>query len=162
MTTPRTIDDYGGIKVNVGVVEIPVGEMGADEDMRRSEDLAQLTRPGFKAWVRWQTTTTAGPALVTPTGGGSQMGVGSAQLPAITKMAFTGIYQITYPSDWTDALDEVEPIVFTHGTVDMEGSTMGHAQITAYAGSIVVVQVTDMTGAASDLSGNGVVCLHLG
>lgn len=150
MTTPRTIDDYGGVKQDAYPVEDPTIEMSSAEDMRRSEDLAEMTRTTDHVLLKFPTSTGAnGP--VTPISGQSHMGTGSGVLPTVAKVG-TGLYDVTYPTQFTDTLGTVEPISFSYSSGRVKSlSVAGHVQGTE-AGRILHVAVFDMAGALSDLT----------
>ncbi len=152
MTTPRTIDSYGGKFLDTFPVEDPTIEQSADYVNRVDEDLAQITRTGTKIIVRFPTTLTAGPVAVTPSSGASHMGLGMAELPTIAKSA-TGLYDITYPTTWTDGLSLPENIAFrfSHGTT-VSLSAFGKVQTTE-AGNVIHVAIFDAAAALTDLGG---------
>lgn len=162
MSTPRTIGDYGGIFADqVSVFDTTV-QQSSIYDNRLHEDAAQMTRTALKARVRWTCSTTSGPIAVSSAVifGASQMGVGSAQKPTISKTT-TGVYVITYPTQWTDGLGSVEPILFDDGIATIRGATDGRARIVSVASNVVTVNVYDASGALSDLGGTGIVSLFL-
>lgn len=152
MTTPRTIDSYGGPFVDAFPVEDPTIEQSATFGNRLHEDVAQITCTTTKAVVRFPTTATAGPIAVTPSSGASHIGLGMAELPTIAKSA-TGLYNITYPTSWTDALGEAENIAFRFSSGRAVSlSAFGVVQSTE-ATNVIHVAVFDAAGALSDLGG---------
>jgi hypothetical protein len=156
MTTPRTIDDYGGVKQDAYPIEDPEIEMSSAEDMRRSEDLAELTRTSDHVVLKFPTSTGANGPVV-PSSGQSHMGTGSAALPTVAKVG-TGLYNVTYPLQFTDALGGTpEAISFSYSGGRVKSlSVAGHVQTTE-AGRILHVAVFDLAGVASDLTNGTIV-----
>lgn len=152
MTTPRTIDSYGGVFTDEEPVANPTTEQSAAFGTRQMEDTAQMTMTTVKARVRFPTTASAAPVAVTPSSGRSHMGDAGADLPTVSKTA-TGRYTVTYPASWTDALGASENIVFgfSAGRV-VHLTTYGVVQTTE-ASSVVYVAIFDAAGAATDLGG---------
>jgi len=153
MSTPRTIDTYGGVFTDETPVENPTTEQSAAQYTRHAEDSAQLTRSAVKSVVRFQTTVAAAPAVVVASSGRSQMGTGGGALPTISKTA-PGVYAITYATPWTDGLGESENVafVFSHGAVSSL-ATKGRVQTTESA-NVITAWVLDTSDAASDLGGS--------
>ena len=152
MTTPRTIDSYGGVFTDEEPVMNPTTEQSAAFGTRQMEDTAQMTRTSVKAWVLFPTVAAAAPQTPVATAGRSQMGVAGADLPTIAKTA-TGRYTVTYPASWTDGLGESENIAFLQagGTVQ-HLTTFGTVQCTV-AANVISVAIFDAAGAATDLGG---------
>ena len=93
MTTPRTIDSYGGVFTDEEPVMNPTTEQSAAFGTRQMEDTAQMTMTTGKTLVRFPTTLVAAPVAVTPSSGRSQMGDDGAALPTGAK-AGTGLYTL--------------------------------------------------------------------
>lgn len=152
MTTPRSIDNYGGVFSDLFPVEDTTVEISSTFDNRLHEDAVQMTRTTDKVVVRFPTTATAPPVAVTPSAGQSHMGTGSGSLPTVGKVG-VGLYDITYPSSWVDALGEVENIGFTFSSGRVSNLvTCGSVQITT-VGSVIHVAVFNAAGTLSDLGG---------
>jgi len=155
MTTPRTVGDYGAPKENAVPLADPQKYVSAAEYCRLVDDVAQMTATAPRAWVHFPTRTSNG--ACTPSAGGSQMGIGVLDLPAVARTG-TGTYTVTYASSWTDnsgilgATGTVEAIAFTDSHGAVRGSTAGHVQ-TSESGSVITVYTFDMAGTASDLGG---------
>ena len=154
---PRSLDSYGGAFVDATAVENPENTLSAAYYVRLAEDVAQGSRTSQKAVVRFATSTSGSlPLAITPSAGRCHNGTGSAQLPTVSKTA-TGRYTVTYPEDWTDALDEEETVTFSFSSGRVSDlSTAGHVQTTV-SGRVISVAVFDMAGAASDLGGSVVI-----
>ena len=152
MTTPRTIDTYGGVFTDQTPVEDPTTTQSAAQYTRHAEDTAQMTRTAVKAWVKFKTSAAAAPVSITPDAGYSQMGTGGAVLPLVVKTA-TGVYRVTYTTPFTDGLGESEAVAFvsSHGHVS-DAATFGLVQTTENAAQ-VFVYVATTGGVASDLAG---------
>ncbi len=94
MTTPKTIEDFGGPYFDAMPPDNPETDMGADHGNPLLECVAQMTHTADKADVHFATTAAAAPAAVTPLHK-SQWGDGAGQRPTVTKAA-TGLYSIIY------------------------------------------------------------------
>jgi hypothetical protein len=149
MAEPRTIDNYGGVKNNGGIVEDATTEMSAAEDMRRSEDLAHLTCTSRRAGVRFATATSGG--AITPSAGRSHWGAGS-NLPTVERTG-TGLYTVTYAASYVDALGVDEDVIFFEASGHVESlATAGKVQCTV-ASNVISVAVFNAAGSLSDLGG---------
>ena len=136
MTQPRASSAYG---VPFLGNAIPVGDPRTAASFvqgnRAWDDTAQMTRVSSRAWVQFNTSTSAAlPLVIVPTAGHSQMGVANTNLPVVTKTA-TGLYTITYPASWTDGagtdgtgVGQVEAIVLV--------SAEGQVQSTSFFGRV--------------------------
>jgi hypothetical protein len=164
MTTPRTIDNYGGAFEDAEPVENPTTEQSADYGNRLHEDVAQLTRVPIKAWCKFFPTATAAPTTVVATAGRSHMGTGSGNLPTIAKSA-TGTYSLTYASSFEDGLGEDETVSFVDGFILVNGGSSdagASAQIVSIVSNVVIIKIYDETFAATDLnSGSAWVSVFL-
>ena len=80
------------------------------------EDMAQAIRTVLRAAVTFPTDTAAAPLTIPPGSitNRSVWGSGPAQKPVITKTG-VGLYTITYPATFTDALGTVETVAFFAG-----------------------------------------------
>lgn len=152
MTLPRSLDDYGGVKVNAKPIEVPTHEKSAEEDNRQATDVAHMTRTSPKAWVTFSPTATAAPTTVTVISGRCHAGSGSGQHPTISKTA-NGVYAITYAASFLDELGETEAVSFEMAHVSLGGSTVGFAQATSIVGPVITVEVRTSAGTLSDISG---------
>jgi hypothetical protein len=163
MSDPRTIETYGGVFDDAEPVEDPTVEQSADYANRLHEDVAQLTRTTFKAWVKFVPTGVAAPTTVVASAGRSHMGTGGGNLPTIAKTG-TGTYTITYPASWTDDTDEDEDISFIDGFAMVNGGNAdvgSTAQIVSIIANVVVIKVYDETFTLADLSGTAWVTVAL-
>jgi hypothetical protein len=161
MTTPRTVADFGAPKENAVPVADPQKYVSAREYGRLVDDVAQMSCTSPKAWVRFPTALANG--VVTPAAGGSQMGAGILNLPAVARTG-VGIYTVIYPASWTDnsgilnpdgttAPGATEDIIFSDSHGAVRGSAAGLVQTSENA-SVVTVYVFDTDGVPSDLGGN--------
>lgn len=119
----RDISDYGGQKLDAIAVSNPETQIAASEWNRTAEDQAQLTRTGTRALVSFATTAVAPPVTYAASAVNirSMWGNGTAQKPTVLKTA-TGLYTITYPTSFTDALSVVETLGFFDGWVSCRGT----------------------------------------
>ena len=151
MTTPRTIDDFGGIFFDRVPVQVPNQEQSATFGNRLHEDTAQMSCTTDKAVVTFLTRTTNGACTIV--GGRSHAGGGGGGLPTSITHTGTGLYDITYPSSFTDALNVVENVTFSFSAGRVKHlSTAGHVQTTE-ATNVIHVAVFDMAGSLTDLGG---------
>lgn len=155
MTTPRTVADYGAPKETAVPLADAQKYVSGAEYCRLVADLSQLTCTSVKAWVHFPTVTSNG--AVTPSAGGSHMGVGVLDRPAVARTA-TGTYTVTYPSSFTDSsgtlgnVGATEAITFTDASGGVIGSTFGHVQASA-SGAVITVYVFSSSHVLSDLGG---------
>jgi hypothetical protein len=154
----RTIESYGGIKENLFEVEYPTAEQSAGDHNRQAEDTAQMTRTAAFARGWFVTTAAAAPATVSPSNVviRSLAGNGSAQKPIVTKTA-TGLYTVTFPETYTDALDVVETIAIAVADCRLHGPVVGIAQVVSWTNRTMSIKVVDGSNANSDVSATGVV-----
>jgi hypothetical protein len=158
MAGNRSIDDYGGVRVDKSVVTNPTTQCAANHFDRLIEDAAQLTRTSTKVDVRFQTTATAGPVAVTVVSGQTQWGTGSGLYPTISKTA-TGTYVATYGATQddglvgtaADAISEVETVAFEYASGEVMANNDGTVRCTVSANVITIYVRTG--GALSDLGG---------
>lgn len=158
MAGNRSVDDYGGIRVDKSVVTNPTTQLSANQFDRLIEDVAQMTRTASKVDVRFNTTATAGPVAVTVIAGQSQWGTGSGQYPTITKTA-TGVYSVAWPTSYADALvgtsadavSETEVLALEYARGDVMSNLDAIVRCTASAN--VVTAYVRTGGALSDLGG---------
>lgn len=153
MTTPRTIDSFGGVFSDQYPVEDPTVEQSSSYANRLHEDTAQMSRTTIKAIVAFPTSAAGAPVAVTPSAGRSHSGTGGADLPTISKTG-TGVYQITWAASFTDSLSvsETRTFTFAAGAV-MHASQFGHVQCVV-ASNVVTAYVVDPAGVATDLGGS--------
>jgi hypothetical protein len=152
MTLPRVIANYGGPYIDEKPVRNPQTEQSAAYGNKSLEDLAQLSRTTIKAIVQFPTTASAAPVAVTATAGQCHNGTGSGSYPTISKTG-TGVYVVTYPSTWTNALSVVENVSFTFGDASVMGSTAAAKPQISISGPVITVNVFNTSFAASDLGG---------
>ncbi len=169
---PRTIESYGGPPQNEEGVVDPVSEWDAPYAARLFEDVAQGTRATGYTWFSFVTTATAAitpvdPANVAVSG---VWGAGSAQKPTISKTS-TGVYVMTWPTEFDDALvgvenmggvEETQSVVFTFASgLNVAGGTMGFARVTAIASNVVTVACYNTGFALNDLGGTATISGYL-
>ncbi len=156
MTTPRSINDYGGVFVDNKAVADPTSEISADYDNRLHCDVEQMTATTDKCVVVFSTSATAAPLTIVATRARSHMGTGSAAWPTIAKTG-TGTYEITYPASFTDSLGETETITFSYSSVRIKSTgTPGVAYCTEL-NNVIYVVIYNLSSAASDLGGSAVI-----
>lgn len=151
MSPPRSIDNYGGVKVDAEPVEDPTTELSADQYNRLAEDAAQMTRTSTKIFVKFATSS-GGAGAITPTAGQAHRGTASGDLPTIAKTA-TGLYDITYPSTFVDALGVTENVGFTFSSGRVKSLSVAGSVYTTEAGNIIHVAVRNSSDVLSDLGG---------
>lgn len=152
--TPATIDTFGGIFTDAEAVMAPTQELSATYDNVLHEGVAQMSRTTDKRVVKFATTTTAGPVVVSTIDGRGHAGTGSGQFPTTITKTATGLYDILYAATFTDALGVVENVTFSYSSGRVKHlSTCGTVQTTE-ATNTIHVAVFDATGALSDLGGS--------
>lgn len=160
----RTIESYGGLKVNLLDPEVPESEESAEEGNRKAVDLAMFSSTSTFATVMFITTSTAAPTTVTPTDVTirSHMGNGSSSKPVVAKTA-TGIYTVTFPSTYTDAMAPpvTEDIEIAIAKAYLSGTQGGVARAYGWTDNVVTVYVQNTAFTLSDLSGVGRVVLDV-
>lgn len=152
MTTPRTVDNYGGVFTDETPVEDPTTQQSAAYYTRHSEDTAQLTRPAVKSVVRFQTSAAAAPVVIVADSGRSHMGTGGGALPTITKTA-QGTYEIEYATPWTDGLGESENVAFAFSWGVVSDLLTNGVVRTTESANVITALVQDDTFTESDLGG---------
>lgn len=116
---PGDISDYGGIRVNALPVQNPESEVDADDLNLVTEHVAQLTRPGLKAEVWFDTHTWAAAPFTyaaADVNQRSQWGTGDAQKPTVEQTA-AGRYTLTWAASYNDALGTAESVSFVMAKV---------------------------------------------
>lgn len=154
---PRTIDSYGGTFVDAIPVDDPTTTESASFHNRVTEDTAQMTRTGLKAWVQFLTATSG--SSINASAGLSIFGTGSLQLPTITRTG-TGLYTITYPTSWVDGLQQTETIVFADASGSVVSTTtVGRVQVVPAGSVLSVLVISNIAGTdtPSDLTGGTVI-----
>lgn len=122
---PRALANYGGPYTDEGPVENPETQIGSTYANRFLEDLAQLTRPAFRAVVVFDTVANA-PTYVLPVANinvRTLWGSGTSYKPTITKTA-TGRYTIEFAASYTDGLAVSENVQFFDGFAVGRGSVV--------------------------------------
>ncbi len=107
---PKTISSYGGVKVDAKAVSNAQSQLAASEHNRASEDLAQSTITVPRVAVSFGTVTSGDPLAINTTVR-TVWGSGTPQKPVITRSG-TGLYLVTWPTSFTDALGVVENLAF--------------------------------------------------
>lgn len=160
----RSIESYGGIKVNLLDPEVPESEESAEEGNRKAVDLAMFSGTSLFASVMFTPTSTAAPTTVSPASVTirSHAGNGSPAKPVITKTA-TGLYTITFASTWTDDMEPpvTEDLAIAMARASYSGSTLGFARVTTWTDYVVNVALVSSLLAASDLSGAGSIIVDI-
>lgn len=170
---PRTIASYGGPYQNEEPVVDPVSEVDAPYFDRMLEDTAQLTKATGFTWFSFLTTTGGGgiiPAANVNVSG--VWGQGTAQKPVVEKIS-TGIYTLTWPATFADALvpvanmsavAETQSVAFTFASgLNNTGATNGTARVYSIASNVITVRIYDDASPAqlSDLSGTAMISGYL-
>lgn len=158
MTTPRTIDNYGGTFVDAFPVEDATAEQSADYANRLHEDVAQMTRTSLKCVVTFPTSAAApGTISAASVTCHSQYGTGSATKPVVAKTA-TGVYTLTFAASYDDALGETDAFTITTATASVDAAVLAYAQA-SHSGVVVTVKLYDPASAfaAADFSGSKTV-----
>lgn len=154
----RDINDYGGIRTDAKPSQNPESEVAASQYNRLQEDVAQLTRPGPKAIVYFDTHAWAGsytyPASAITTR--AQWGTGDSAKPTVSQTA-AGRYTLTWSSSYADALSVSESLSF----IDAECSAYSSDPLDDFSDtrpltvtSNAVTIVTKAGGAAADVGDN--------
>lgn len=151
MATPRAIENYGGIFVDAEPVEDPTTELSSDYYNQLSSDVAEMTRTTEKIVVKFPTSS-GGAGPVTPSAGQSHKGTGSGDLPTVAKVG-TGLYDITYPTSFVNALGDTENISFTFSAGRVKSLSVDGRAFTTEAANVIHVAVRDGSGVLSDLGG---------
>ena len=149
-----TLATYGAPYANAEVVDNPNTQCDADLFNRQSEDVAQLTRTGYRAIVKF--TPVAG-APFTLAAADVQVrtmwGDGTAYKPTVAKTG-NGLYTITFAASYTDGLAESESLGFLYAHASLIGATIAPPPlITSLTANVVGLTVLSSAFAASDLAG---------
>lgn len=163
MTTPRAGTDYGmptGGYIDAATVEDPNSELAATYGNRLIVDHAQMTATTTKWIVQFPTSTGGAGAIASASVAiRSHFGSGTSSKPAVAKTA-TGTYTLTFASSYTDELTQAETITFFDAGGHVLSSTVvGHVQA-SISGTVITVLVSDMAGAASDLTNGTTISVH--
>lgn len=168
---PRTIENYGGPYQDARAVKDPTTQAAAAFYNRKSEDVAQMTSATGFTWFSF-TTSSASPAVLAANtvSVSGLFGSGSAAKPTCEKTA-TGIYVLTWPTEFDDALvgvtgmesvAETQTVTFTFASgLNVFGATNGYARVVTLASNVVTVNVYNTSDALSDLSGSKIVSGYL-
>lgn len=163
MTTARAGTDYGmptGGYIDAATVEDSNSEMAAAYGNRLIVDHAQMTATTTKWVVQFPSSTAAAAAIAAASVNiRSHFGSGTSSKPAAAKIA-TGTYTLTFASSYNDELTLPETITFfdAWGHV-LSSSVVGHVQA-SISGTVITVLVSDMAGAASDLTNGTTISVH--
>lgn len=153
------MDRYGGIKTDRKPVFDPTTEMSAADDMRRSCDLAQLTRTGAKVWIRFETRGTNG--TLTISARSTVWGDTNTYDPTTATRTAAGIYTLTWPASFNDELSEAETVSFVAGRANIADSgDFGFSNVVV-SGNSATVYLANTAGAASDLTAGTLIDLWL-
>lgn len=153
-----TIESYGGPYVDEEILENPESQLSADYGNRFMEDVAQLTRTGWRAICQFQTVTVGNPSSVIVF---SVWGSGVAQRPTVSRSG-AGLYQLTWPTSFNDGLGATETVNFQLGDVAVQMNTNDDdgGKIKTIAGNVVTI-ATFRGGALSDFAASGIVTVFL-
>lgn len=147
---PADLARYGGQKSNAGPIKDPTVQMDADDDNRRSCDLAQLTRTGAKLWFRFETRLSNGTVSVVARS--TYWGDTNSFDPTTAERTAAGVYEFTWPSSFNDELLEAETVSFTRGKSNINSSTdFGFHNVRA-SGAGCAVYIADTSGTPDDLT----------
>lgn len=149
-----TIATFGGPYADAEVVENPNTQMAADYGNVLLEDVAQLTRTGLRAVVKF-TTSTGGAATYAASAVTikTMWGDGTAYKPTVAKTA-TGLYTVTFPASFVDGLGETESLSFFGAYATLVGSTLApQPKVTSVTATAIGITVMNSSFAANDLSG---------
>lgn len=154
----RDISDYGGVRVDAKPQKNPESEVSATQYNRLQEDTAQLTRPGYKARVWFDSHVFAGAHTYAAgdVSQRSQWGTGDAQKPTVSQTA-AGRYTLTWASSYTDALGTAESLALAGGEVvcyssDAADTFYDCRLLTVTSNAITIV--TKAGGVAADVGDN--------
>lgn len=153
---PKVLASFGGPHVDTKPQSDPTGQVPAALYDRLCEDVAQLTRPGARAIV-WFDTLSGGALPYTYPAANvnhkSQWGTGAAQKPTVVKTA-QGRYTITYAATFTDPLGIIETVNFVTGDVQCYSADpldqLQDSRPLTISGNIATI-VTKATEAAADV-----------
>lgn len=153
MFTVRSIDTYGGQFSDALPVEDPETEIAASDFIRMSCDVAQMTGPSPKWWVRWLTLNGAGTVSAANVTVRSHYGTGSTAKPTIVRGATAGLYTITFASSYVDDIATTETTAL-FGVIGcaVQSSTVFGVITGSVSGTVATVQIWDAAGAATDLT----------
>lgn len=149
----RGINDYGGLFSDALPVEDPETEISAAYFKRMSCDVAQMTGPSPKWWVRWLTLNGAGTVSAANVTVRSHYGTGSTAKPTIVRGATAGLYTVTFASSYVDETSVTETTALfgvIGGTV--QSATVFGVITGSVSGAVATVQIWDAAGAATDLT----------
>lgn len=162
--TARSIETYGGIKVNVLDPEYPEGEESAEEGNRKAVDLAQFSRTSPFACCMFTPSSASAPATLSPAVVTirSHMGNGSAAKPVVTKTA-TGLYTVTFASTYEDEMvpPVTEEVTIRIARASYSGTVRGFAQVTSWTLTAVNIALVNSSLVASDMSAAGSIILDV-
>jgi len=157
MALRRTIDNYGGEKVDARPVKNPTSQLAAAHFSLMAEETAQMTNTAYRAVCR-STTTAAGSPAKANTSVWTLWGSGDTQKPTIGRNS-AGQYTITYPTTLANSLGTSETVSFVAGhvsvvTADATDDIQG--RIVTLSGNVanIVVQAAGVPADAGDSSGN--------
>jgi hypothetical protein len=144
VTTPKTIENYGGPYEDAEPVANPQTEMAADFGNTLLEDVAQLTRMGSRARVSFVPVATAAVVAVVVASHRSVWGSSDTQKPTISKTA-TGVYAITWPSTQIDGNGVVETLAFTGASAGIVHASTNYPdpRVQSVTANVVTVRVTN-------------------
>lgn len=156
---PADLDTYGGTFTDAEPVVDPTTQMAASYDMKRSADLAQLTRNVMKVWIRFETRGTNG--ALTISARSTIWGDTNAYDPTTATRSAAGTYSLTWPASFNDLLATAETVSFTRGHGSIADTTeVGFINVVP-SGATAAVRVFDATGAASDLTAGTLIDVFL-
>jgi hypothetical protein len=155
---PKTLDSYGGERVEAKAVSNPLSQYPSDDFNRAHEDLAQATRTITRVAVLFPTSGAA-PADI-PAGSVQHRnvwGTGSSTKPTVTKTA-TGLYTVTWAASYADALGFVEAVALAF-PVTCEAFTSDSAddvdaRILTIGSNSLTLKVESPRGTLADLGDN--------
>ncbi len=151
MTTNRTLEDYGAPYEDAEAIENPLVEQSSAKYNRHAEDTAQMSRTTTRANFSFLTITSVATVSAANVAVRSHAGNGSSEKPVVARTAL-GQYTATFDATYLDGLGESESNVFFWATGAVASPpAIGHVQCTV-SSNVISILLTDMTGAAADLT----------
>lgn len=156
----RSLADYGAPYVDRTPVVNPTVDASAEKRNLLFEDVAQLTRTGYRAIVKFIANASGNPPAA-DVAVWTMLGGGSSQKPAVTRSG-AGLYTLAFTTPQADGLGESVDITFFSGhvSVTIDNNNVVGGDLKAIAGPQVRIKVFS-AGVLSDLGGTGVVTVWL-
>ena len=158
-----TLGTYGGPFADAETVENPNTQVAASLYNRKAEDVAQLTRTGYRAIVKFTPTAAAAPVTYAASAVtiDTMWGDGTAYKPTVAKTA-TGVYTVTFAASYDDGLEEAEALAFVYAHASLIGATIAPPPlITSLTANVVGLTVLNSSFAANDLAAANAVVVWI-